>query len=61
MESFHVESSPFIQNLKAFIISDAWQQVSMYYRHMESLGSFQYFHISNAKQLSSAHVSVVKS
>ena len=43
MESFHVESSSFIQNLKAFIISNARQQVSVYCRHVESLGSFQYF------------------
>ena len=43
MESFHVESSSFIQNLKAFNISNARQLVSVYCRHVESLGSFQYF------------------
>ena len=41
MESFHVESSSFIQKLKTFNISNARQLVSMYCSHVESLGNFK--------------------
>ena len=36
-----MESSSFIQKFKAFNISNAWQLVSVYYSHVESLGNLK--------------------
>ena len=40
-ESFHVESSSFIQKIKVFNIFNARQLVSVYCSHVESLGNFK--------------------